>query len=187
MPKRTQRRVPDPYAIEDSDDELDQDLVTPKQKTEEESLIDFLRNTVPPPAAASSSTATPSTTPKESSNSALKDRLLRKASLSGVSRNGTLKKSTVSPPGYKGTTNGAREESPHQPTEPTHAAHLDRGRQKPRAVIEPRDPRSGGDSRELAAYLMNSGPTETPLPLSQPIKEEAGFLKFFSRRRTVKR
>jgi hypothetical protein len=197
MPKRTQRRVRDPYAIEYSDDELDEDVVTPKQKVQEESLIDFLRNTVPPPAmamqpvaAASPSTANLSTTPKESSNSALKDRILRKASLSGVSRNGTLKKSTaVSPPGYNGTTNGTREESPHQPTESTHAAHLDRGRQKPRAVIEPRDPRSGGDSRELAAYLMNSGPpaTETRLPLSQPIKEEAGFLKFFSRRRTLKR
>lgn len=51
MPKRTRRRVRDPYAIDfsDEDDDLD-DLVTPKPPPKkEESLADFLRNYEPPP------------------------------------------------------------------------------------------------------------------------------------------
>ncbi|KAK3378602.1 hypothetical protein B0H63DRAFT_252227 [Podospora didyma] len=55
MPKRKTRRVRDPYAIDLSDeDELDEDVeLTPKPKkrvqTQEESLMDFLRNVPPPP------------------------------------------------------------------------------------------------------------------------------------------
>jgi hypothetical protein len=51
QPRRKQRRVPDPYAIDynDDDDEDDDLLPTPKPKPEEESLIEFL-NSVPPPA-----------------------------------------------------------------------------------------------------------------------------------------
>lgn len=53
MPKKTRRRVKDPYAIDLDDD--DEDLLTalpgashrPRQR-EEESLVDFLRNTEPP-------------------------------------------------------------------------------------------------------------------------------------------
>ncbi|KAK7215472.1 hypothetical protein V2G26_003475 [Clonostachys chloroleuca] len=51
MPKRTRRRVRDPYAIDfsDEDDDLD-DLVTPKPPPKkEESLAEFLRNYEPPP------------------------------------------------------------------------------------------------------------------------------------------
>ena len=55
MPKRTQRRVRDPYAIDFSDEEDDEDLfndhpmpVKEKPKRQEESLMDFL-NSVPPP------------------------------------------------------------------------------------------------------------------------------------------
>ncbi|KAF2096458.1 hypothetical protein NA57DRAFT_58373 [Rhizodiscina lignyota] len=53
IPKKTRRRVKDPYAI-DMDDE-DEDLLTalpgahrPQRAREEESLVDFLRNTEPP-------------------------------------------------------------------------------------------------------------------------------------------
>lgn len=50
MPARKQRRVRDPYAIDDSDDDFTDDQ-TPAQakRTQDESLIDFLRNTAPPP------------------------------------------------------------------------------------------------------------------------------------------
>lgn len=55
MPKRTRRRVKDPYAIDFSDEEDDEDLfndlpmpVKEKPKRQEESLMDFL-NSVPPP------------------------------------------------------------------------------------------------------------------------------------------
>lgn len=51
MPKRKQRRVRDPYAIDFSDeDEDDELLVTPKPPAKkEESLAEFLRNYEPPP------------------------------------------------------------------------------------------------------------------------------------------
>ncbi|KAI1416318.1 hypothetical protein F5Y13DRAFT_130617 [Hypoxylon sp. FL1857] len=51
MPKRTRRRVRDPYAIDFSDEEDDEELdMTPKPKPkQEESLIDFLNNYPPPP------------------------------------------------------------------------------------------------------------------------------------------
>ncbi|KXX74414.1 hypothetical protein MMYC01_209191 [Madurella mycetomatis] len=56
IPKRKTRRVRDPYAIDISDEELDEDYdddLTPKPKrrvqTQEESLIDFLNNYTPPP------------------------------------------------------------------------------------------------------------------------------------------
>ncbi|KAJ4306071.1 hypothetical protein N0V88_000867 [Collariella sp. IMI 366227] len=55
MPKRKTRRVRDPYAIDFSDEELDEDEVIvpqPKPKraqTNEESLMDFLNNYPPPP------------------------------------------------------------------------------------------------------------------------------------------
>lgn len=51
MPKRKQRRVRDPYAIDFSDEEYDDDLmITPKPPAKkEESLAEFLRNYEPPP------------------------------------------------------------------------------------------------------------------------------------------
>ncbi|KAI0896613.1 hypothetical protein F4806DRAFT_487174 [Annulohypoxylon nitens] len=50
MPKKTRRRVRDPYAIDISDDEYDDLDMTPKPKPKkEESLIDFLNNYPPPP------------------------------------------------------------------------------------------------------------------------------------------
>ncbi|KAL2175850.1 uncharacterized protein P884DRAFT_204839 [Thermothelomyces heterothallicus CBS 202.75] len=54
MPKRKTRRVRDPYAIDLSDEELeDDDEFTPlprkRVQTQEESLIDFLNNYTPPP------------------------------------------------------------------------------------------------------------------------------------------
>ncbi|KAI0881780.1 uncharacterized protein GGS22DRAFT_56214 [Annulohypoxylon maeteangense] len=50
VPKRTRRRVRDPYAIDISDDEFDDLDMTPKPKPKkEESLIDFLNSYPPPP------------------------------------------------------------------------------------------------------------------------------------------
>lgn len=54
IPKRKTRRVRDPYAIDLSDEELEEDDVAPAPKpkrvqTQEESLIDFLKNYAPPP------------------------------------------------------------------------------------------------------------------------------------------
>jgi hypothetical protein len=81
VPKRKQRRVRDPYAIEDSDDDL-VEVATLKPKRDEESLIDFLRNTAPQPSmtaqpvvSASSSAALKKTLQKKNSSSAIRDRI----------------------------------------------------------------------------------------------------------------
>lgn len=65
MPKRTRRRVRDPYAIDFSDEEDDDDLdlaVKPPPKREE-SLAEFLRNYEPPPEPTPP--ATPANKPKK--------------------------------------------------------------------------------------------------------------------------
>ena len=51
VPKRKQRRVRDPYAIDFSDEEDDDlfDILPPPKPKKEESLIDFLNNYEPPP------------------------------------------------------------------------------------------------------------------------------------------
>ena len=211
-PKRTRRRVPDPYAIEDSDEDREEEVVpTPKSKTNEESLIDFLRNTAPPPnmttrpiMTSGSSTTSSSTVRPQSSNPGLRERLLQNAALNGLNRklsNATRPtREGDQPPAYNRSANGARTESPHltqvgskldnyRPTKPTHANHLERNRQKPR--VEAREPRTGGNTSDLADYLRSSGPpgppvTSAPKGETESVKEEAGFLKFFTRRRSVK-
>lgn len=208
--KRTQRRVRDPYAIDtDSDEEFEETIPTPKPRTQEESLIDFLRNTAPPPSMttqpilAAGSSAVPSSTVKpESSNPGLRERLLQN-SLAGLARKASTSnrssREAEHPPAYNRSTNAARTESPHltqvgskldtyRPTKPTHADHVDRNRQKDR--VEARDPRSAGNTSDLADYLRNSGPLAPPPPTrevgGESVKEEGGFMKFFMRRRGIK-
>ncbi|KAF7182542.1 hypothetical protein CNMCM7691_002113 [Aspergillus felis] len=86
QPARKQRRVRDPYAIDDSDDDeyLEELLEPSKPKREEESLIDFLRN-VPPPDVEPQPLALNMPTSKSTSTglgsaSAMKARLLRNTS-----------------------------------------------------------------------------------------------------------
>lgn len=193
MPPRMRRRVRDPYEIDDSDDELEAEMFPPKPVKQDESLIDFLRNTAPPPGMAPQPimAAAPRANEKaemkrSSSNLKLKDVLTRKESV--AIRNVPPKAS-----------NGAREESPHltqvgskldkyRPTQTTHAAHVDRNRQRPRGP-EAREPTNNNTgTSDLAEYLKNTGPPE-PAQQEQPMptKDQAGFLKFFSRRRSVKR
>ena len=172
-PQRKQRRVRDPYAIDDSDDDVEE-VATPKPKRDEESLIDFLRNTAPRPTkatpppvmmSASSSASQTQKLQKKESNSGIKDRLVRNASsLTKKNSNNNL-----DPPAYtKG--NMARPDSPHlsqqgskvdsyKPTQPTHASHVDRNR-------HPR-----GDAGNMDPVT----------------KDESGFLAFFARRKSVKK
>ena len=196
MPPRTRRKARDPYSIDDSDEEPEQDLVRPKPGAEEESLVDFLRNTAPPPGMAPQPILAAIPRAQErpdvkraASNSKLKDVLTRQGSVANKSAAASAVKAT----------NGAREESPHltqvgskldkyRPTQTTHAAHVDRNRQKPRG--EARDPTNNNSTTaDLAHYLMNTGPPEPPRQQQQssPTKDQAGFLKFFSRRGSVKR
>ena len=213
-PKRTRRRVRDPYAISDSeDDDLEETAPPPKTKTQEESLIDFLRNTAPPPnmttrpiMTSDSSTTSSSTIRPQSSNPGLKDRLLHTATMNGMNRkmsNSTRPKrdAEAAPPTTTYTNNAARPESPHltqmgskldtyRPTKPTHASIMERNRQ--RSKIEAREPRTGGNTSDLADYLRSSGPPPSAKVGGEAkededaMKEQAGFRKFFGRNRSVK-
>ncbi|KIW11496.1 hypothetical protein PV08_10796 [Exophiala spinifera] len=200
IPKRNRRKVRDPYAIDfsdEEDEEMDDDLFPSKRKTDEESLVDFLRNTAPGPGMATqpilgavaslSQDEAQGDLRRQSSTSKLKEYLQG----STQSRNGT---STGKP-------NGARAESPHltqigskmdkyRPTQVTHAPHVDRNRARMRA--EPRDATvtAGGGTADLAAYLKNSGPppgSEEPVQRLGTNKEQARFLRFFQRRGSVKK
>lgn len=200
MPKKTRARVRDPYAIDysDEEDDMEESVFQPQRRHEEESLVDFLRNTAPTPSmttlpilGASPNPAQPeasSIIKRSGSASKLKDYL--QGSSSG-------KHEAASKPA-----NGARPESPHltqvgskmdkyRPTQPTHAAHVERNRQKMRA--EPRDPTTsnGSGTADLAAYLKSSGPPpgmEAPPPQRLVnTKDQAGFMKFFQKRASVKK
>lgn len=199
MPKRTQRRVRDPYAIEysDEEDEMEEPFAPQHRRGEEESLVDFLRNTAPTPgmatkpilAAATEPTEVepPATVNRSASNSKLRDYLGTSSS-----RNGPSSKPS----------NGPRAESPHltqvgskmdkyRPTQPTHAPHVVRNRQKTRA--EPRDATVAnvGGTSDLAAYLKNSGPPpgtdNPPQKFNLAGKDQAGFMRFFQKRNSVRK
>ena len=192
-PRRLQRRVRDPYAIDDSDDDLEES-VTPKGGRDEESLIDFLRNTEPPPGM----TAQPIilSAPSKMVNSALGKKEgssgLRFPSLNRQSSKSALypKQDGPQPPAYtRGST--ARSGSPHlskvgsrvdgyKPTGATQAAHVDRNRAAGR---------SNGAPGISADYLHSNGdaqPRSASPHSTTPAKEDAGFRSFFSRRMSMK-
>ncbi len=201
-PVRTQRRVRDPYAIDDSDEEIEEEIATPKPRRDEESLIDFLRNTAPQPnnapppvLALGSSSAVPSNQgiQKKASSSGIKERL---TAMSGISRKTSQTALDTAPrpnsrlehpPAYS-RGSATRAESPHlskvgskldsyKPTQPTHAPYVDRVRQS----------RSNGavSSSEYTRTNQQSGLSQST-NVNAP-KDENGFRAFFSRRKSVKK
>ena len=208
MPKRTRRRIKDPYAIDDSDDDTMEEPA-PKQ-TQEESLVDFLKNTAPPPnmtaqpILASTKSAKPlSRTP---SVDKLKEFVRNRGNTPIPDRQEQLKAQSR-----------ARAESPHltqsgskidsyRPTQPTHAKHVDRDRaskvvnrteSRAESRTERRTSAKGvGATADLADYLRNTGPPPTSEDKPEPFifsnkqsngvhKQEGGLKKFFSRRGRV--
>lgn len=152
QPKRKQRRLRDPYAIDmESDDEIDDGLGKPP-KYEEESLIDFLRNTSPPPESQFqpqplllSTTYMAAQAPnvlKKPANGGFRERLKRTASTSSLNRiTGGRPSQSSSSTTTRSANNQVRPSSPHlvqsgsrldsyKPTQSTYAAHVDRNRQK---------------------------------------------------------
>lgn len=154
QPIRKQRRARDPYAIDnDSDDEIN-DGMGKSPKYEEESLIDFLRNTSPssesqsqprPLLLSSNRTATePSNLLKKPASGGFRERLKRTASTNSLTRNGGARLSPA--PADKAHAairagNQLRPSSPHlvqsgsrfdsyKPTHTTYAAHVERNRQR---------------------------------------------------------
>ena len=188
LPKRKQRRVRDPYAIDDSDDDIEE-VVTLKPKRDEESLIDFLRNTAPQPSmtaqpvvASNSSAAPRQSLQKQNSSSAIRDRI-RNTTIPGLNRKNSV--TTTDPPAYSRGT-APRAESPHlsqagskldsyKPTKATHAAHVDRVRSS----------RANGAVASSAEHLPNTGQSRSART-ANTTKDESGFLAFFSRRKSIK-
>jgi hypothetical protein len=168
QPKRKQRRVADPYAIDfGSDEEIVEGLGKPPQY-QEESLIDFLRNTGPPSESQNQPQPLVFSTPpptakllKKQAEGGFRDRLKRSASTNSIGRNSGANSSTRSG-------NQLRPSSPHlvqsgsrfdryKPTQTTYAAHVERNRHQAAA----------------AAHAQEDD------------RDESGLSRFFSRKRRV--
>lgn len=184
-PARKQRRVLDPYAIDDEeDDDYLEELINAKPpQREEESLIDFLRSAPPPefesppsqPLILNSPSSTSSLNAFVRGPSAAKSRVPRqnadKAPSSKISISSIRSQSTLggpqSPSSY--TSKVSRERNPRTIPSSTH-------RQT--------------ETSALADFLRNTGPPEPPAnrasstPMTPKVKE-GSFTRFFARRRKV--
>ena len=173
QPKRKQRRVRDPYAIDnESNDEGDDGKGKPPQY-EDESLIDFLRNTSPPPDREHQSQPllfTTSQVPTQASkvlkkplNGGFRERIKRTASTnslnritgakpplphSGPSHNSLQSETPFMPPSPHLVQSGSRFDS-YKPTQTTYAAHVERNRQK----ATPPGPDEGRDEGSLSKFF----------------------------------
>ncbi|KAF2830848.1 hypothetical protein CC86DRAFT_316468 [Ophiobolus disseminans] len=155
---KTRRRVKDPYAIDFSDDE-DEDQLTalpppsqPTQAPKQESLMDFLNGMDPPsdskpqPFMLSEETIAAAKARANASNSTL-------SSTQTVTRNGT------SPYGGNSSTSVASD-APR--------AYKPRLQARAPAVADVRNSKSA--TSDLADFLRNSGPPEPPV--TYPVKKE---------------
>ncbi|PHH74939.1 hypothetical protein CDD82_4704 [Ophiocordyceps australis] len=192
MPKRKQRRVRDPYAIDLSDEEGDYGVsTTPKPAAKrEESLAEFLRNYDPPPEPVSAPAQIPR---KKASAPSLIGRLTRNGSKDVKETNGSPgapkgvmprqeARSSVSRPGGRGgyipiqvnmppgydNKYGANDVTPAPSRKPSSTAAS--GSRVPMKKFEPREAVvSRSQTADLAAFLRDSGPPEisraSPAPL----------------------
>ncbi|KAI0387157.1 hypothetical protein F5Y04DRAFT_77897 [Hypomontagnella monticulosa] len=195
MPKRTQRRVRDPYAIDFSDEEDDLEL-TPKPKAkpkQEESLIDFLNNYPPPPEPTPQPVAIPkkkSSAPnliarlRSSGNSISKSNprgfnTTDTRSLNSRAGNGNGKGYTpIVIPSGPGLFGGETRQPPNAP--PSSAGRV------PMKRFEPRDAVSANSrTSDLASFLRDSEPPPQPaVPLASPTESKSsGFSRMFERRK----
>ncbi|RMZ89152.1 hypothetical protein DV736_g3622, partial [Chaetothyriales sp. CBS 134916] len=202
MPAKKRMAPRDPYAIDDSDDEaLEEELARAPPK--QESLIDFLRNTAPPPGMSTQPVlaAVPGADNKPDAKPSASPSKLRE--LVGRSNSITYTQSSRLGRSTK-PSNGARESSPHltqvgskldkyRPTQTTHAAHVERNRQRARTEPRTTSTLQTGTS-DLADYLRNTGPVEPAGPSegyaryrSSVTKDQPGLSKFFKWRGSVKR
>lgn len=163
-PIRKQRRVPDPYAIDDDeDDESLEELLklgeSPKLRREEESLMDFLRHAPAPPSEQSPQPFLFSDTASTGRTSSLgmKPRLLR-TSQSSLSH--------------------------RAPTAATNYS-LKVQHERSSGSIPSASNRKTATS-DLADFLRNSEPPLPAQSLSQsPSNQKGGFSRFFTRRKKV--
>ncbi|KAI1483097.1 hypothetical protein F4774DRAFT_210472 [Daldinia eschscholtzii] len=192
MPKRTQRRVRDPYAIDFSDEEdEDMDIMPQPKQKKEESLIDFLNSYPPPPEPMPEPVAIPK---KKSSAPNLIARLrsggssIRSASNPkgfGDSRSLSSRAGNNS----KGYTPivipTSAEKFGGEPRPPPTAPSGLTGR-VPMKKFEARDAVSANTrTSDLASFLRDSEPPPQPV-MSLPAQSESkssGFSRMFERRK----
>lgn len=183
VPVRKQRRVPDPYAIDDDDDEALEELLglQEKPKREEESLIDFLRNASPPPEdpAPRAPIMTSPTPTNKSSSGGMRARFLRSASeiapMSKASKTSlrSAQSDLRSPPAAQS----------HYTTKPVAAS------KPPTPAIPPNMNGRTTETSALADFLKNSEPPEPPRAPSAFAmnrgKDSNGLSRLLMRRKKV--
>ncbi|KAI1271706.1 hypothetical protein F5Y07DRAFT_331875 [Xylaria sp. FL0933] len=199
-PKRTQRRVRDPYAIDFSDDDVDEEddefetfpKPQPKPK-QEESLIDFLNN-YPPPAEPPTQFIAP---PKKKSSAPNLIARLRSGSSAGINGSGHIRKgSNVSENRSSSSRVGTK--ATHTPIvippvvdryAPAIKSSSPRNASFGRAPMRKFEPREASlpssQMTDLANFFRDSGPpppltTYTPPPED---KSSSGFSRMFERRK----
>ncbi|KAI1336751.1 hypothetical protein F5Y15DRAFT_193628 [Xylariaceae sp. FL0016] len=207
MPKRTRRRVKDPYAIDFSDEEEEDDFdLTPKPKPkqkQEESLIDFLNNYPPPPDP----TPQPIAMPKKKSSAPNLIARLRGAGSGNSNSNGSAgpgfgRRSSVSAEN-RGPSRGTNTSRNHTPiVVPSGVDHYgtdykSQARMPPRNTtagrvamkkFEPRDAHSTASrgTADLASFLRDSEPppsTMATLPSPPETQNSGSFSRMFERRK----
>ncbi|KAK1543038.1 hypothetical protein CPAR01_03671 [Colletotrichum paranaense] len=196
MPKRTRRRVRDPYAIDlsDEDEEDYAQAVRPPPK-KEESLADFLKNYSPPPEPA----AAPHNVPKRKASApSLIGRFSRKDSSAGSN---SAKPAKVDSRSLNSRAGGAHGHVPIQVNAPgqdkygasdataSRGATHSSGR-VPMKKFEPREAVSSTSrTNDLASFLRSSEPPQmTPAARAatgEPQQQSSGssFSKMFGRRK----
>jgi len=207
MPQRKQRRVRDPYAIdfsdEDENDEIFEDAPKTKVKPrQEESLIDFLKNYEPPPEPVSKPVVAP-TLPKKRSASNLMARLRSNGHSSSNSiSNKQSVKAPVEPRATHTSSSGpTRGYTPIMVNIPPDSDKLgsffdtpaprqpqSSGR-VPMKRFEPRDAVSSNTrTSDLAAFLRDSEPPPSTLAMQRPgppdpPQSSSGLSRVFDRRK----
>lgn len=209
MPQRKTRRVKDPYAIDDSDDEDALDTPLAKPVKQEESLAEFLKNVTPPPVPTSSVfESVPKPPIKKSSTPSLMSRFARKESFSNAvpTRANNNAPQVASHIPISITTKQSASSSQLSSvsarqlvssSNSSYASRMDTER-KPSRVAHNTYQSRGVDGRsrsitrtptnDLADFLKNTPPPPTngPQRLSigiGPVKEEGSFAKMFGRRK----
>ncbi|KAI0196964.1 hypothetical protein F4808DRAFT_297138 [Astrocystis sublimbata] len=195
MPKRTQRRIRDPYAIDFSDEEDDEFDEMPKPKPkQEESLIDFLNNYPPPTEPV----AQPFVPPKKKASAPNLIARLRAGSSNGLNGSGTGRKGSAGPenPTSNSRTGpkashtpivipnvadkyGASIRSPDSPRT-TPLGRVPMKKFQPREASLP-----SSQTADLASFLRDTQPPPSAATFSSPPEDKAssGFSRMFQSRK----
>ncbi|KAL4989895.1 hypothetical protein BDW68DRAFT_155484 [Aspergillus falconensis] len=178
-PQRVQRRVPDPYALDWDDEELEamleeeEEKENPKSKRDEESLIDFLRNVPPPPEPEQlQPVIAPRTKTPNGGSSSMKARLLRSAS--------SEKGPTLKGPSTKSSQTSLRQLSDQYSRRPSNYTVKSSDAMYGLVSVSERQT----DTSALADFLRNTGPP-SPTPPQAPSKDTSFARRFFVRRKKV--